>query len=115
MRLVIQGDQEYLVFRCGERENAGYKFLGEELDLTVHIPFAKGYGGETITNPGINGKAYRMNDPEIVPSKSLKIIENIETSMPNRPWQRYIITAKLYIIFSKLLLMEKRYQLRRLL
>lgn len=109
---MLPGD---VVFTLSEREHARYKRLGDDLELTVPIPLAEALGGATVTIPGIDGKSYRLNVPEIVTPKTLKTIADAGMPMSKRPGQRGDLRVKFDIIFPTFLPREKRERLRELL
>lgn len=109
---MLPGD---VVFTLNEKEHGRFKRMGDDLEITVRLPLADALAGSSITIPGIEGRSYRLDVPEIVSPKTLKTIQDAGMPLSKRPGQRGNLKVKFDIVFPSFLLRDKRDRLRELL
>lgn len=104
-----------VVFTINEKDHDRFKRSGDDLEIAVKLPLADALAGSQITIPGIDGRAYRLDVPEIVTPRSVKIISDAGMPMSKRPGFRGSLKVKFDIVFPSFLQRDKRDRLRELL
>lgn len=104
-----------VVFILQEKEHPRFKRVGNNLERLHRIPLADALAGTTITIPGIDGRSYRLDCPEIITPKTVKTISGAGMPISKSPGERGDLIVKFDIAFPAFLQTEKRVRLRELL
>lgn len=104
-----------VVFILKEKEHERFKRDSNNLIVTQRISLADALGGSTITIPGIEGRSYRLECPEIINPNTVKTISGAGMPISKSPGQRGDLIVKFNVAFPSFLQAEKRERLRELL
>lgn len=104
-----------VVFIIQEKPHERFKRAGNNLEILHRVPLAEALAGSTVTIPGIDGRSYRLDCPEIITPKTVKTISGGGMPISKSPGERGDLIIKFDVAFPSYLHQEKRERLRELL
>lgn len=104
-----------VVFIVQEKPHQRYKRAGNNLEILHRIALADALSGSSVTIPGIEGRSYRLDCPEIITPKTVKTISGAGMPISKSPGERGDLVISFDVAFPSYLQQEKRERLRELL
>ncbi|KAI0562969.1 Chaperone J-domain containing protein [Gracilaria domingensis] len=104
-----------VVFIIQEKDHPHFKRNGNNLEYTYRISLADALAGSSVTIPGLDGRGYRLDCPEVITPNSEKTISGAGMPISKLPGQKGDLIVKFNVVFPTYLHPAKRERLRELL